>query len=89
MNELRAVTVGSAIPRTSSEWIIAEMVALVAVDAALASAERMRSRSLPLPLQASDRLYQFRGDDVSLGFIGRQRRQAGTGGGRGGCGCAC
>eukprot|EP00965_Chrysotila_dentata_P030441 1013224-Pleurochrysis_carterae.AAC.1 len=30
------------------------MVALVAVDAALASADRMRRSSLPLPLHASD-----------------------------------
>eukprot|EP00965_Chrysotila_dentata_P131302 4340712-Pleurochrysis_carterae.AAC.1 len=33
---------------------MAEMVALVAVDAALASAERRRRSSLPLPLHASD-----------------------------------
>eukprot|EP00965_Chrysotila_dentata_P054742 1817841-Pleurochrysis_carterae.AAC.1 len=30
------------------------MVALVAVEAALASADRMRSNSLPLPLHASE-----------------------------------
>eukprot|EP00965_Chrysotila_dentata_P157398 5200177-Pleurochrysis_carterae.AAC.1 len=41
--ELSAVTVGSEMPRTSSEWIVAEIVALVAVDAALASVARMRS----------------------------------------------
>eukprot|EP00965_Chrysotila_dentata_P132432 4379130-Pleurochrysis_carterae.AAC.1 len=33
---------------------MAEMVALVAVEAALASAERRRRSSLPLPLHASD-----------------------------------
>eukprot|EP00965_Chrysotila_dentata_P202186 6180986-Pleurochrysis_carterae.AAC.2 len=54
MNALSAVTVGSGIPRTSRECIMAEMVALVAVDAALASAERRRRSSLPLPLHASE-----------------------------------
>eukprot|EP00965_Chrysotila_dentata_P034896 1161815-Pleurochrysis_carterae.AAC.1 len=49
---LSAVTVGSEMPRTSREWIIADIVALVAVDAALASMARMRSKSLPLPLHA-------------------------------------
>eukprot|EP00965_Chrysotila_dentata_P254160 6211780-Pleurochrysis_carterae.AAC.6 len=32
MKKLSAVTVGSGIPRTSREWIMADMVALVRVD---------------------------------------------------------
>eukprot|EP00965_Chrysotila_dentata_P180754 5966453-Pleurochrysis_carterae.AAC.1 len=40
-------------PRTSCECNIAEIVALVAVEAAFASAASKRSSSLPLPLQAS------------------------------------
>eukprot|EP00965_Chrysotila_dentata_P097678 3229540-Pleurochrysis_carterae.AAC.2 len=51
-NELKAVTVGSATPRTSCDWSIAAIVALVAEDTALASAARVRSSSLPLPLLA-------------------------------------
>eukprot|EP00965_Chrysotila_dentata_P087514 2888885-Pleurochrysis_carterae.AAC.2 len=41
-------------PRTSREWIMVEMVALVAVEAAFASAAKMRRSSLPLPLQACE-----------------------------------
>eukprot|EP00965_Chrysotila_dentata_P095271 3149154-Pleurochrysis_carterae.AAC.1 len=52
-NALKAVTVGSLIPLTSCECIIAAMVSLVAVEAAFASFARMRNSSLPLPLQAS------------------------------------
>eukprot|EP00965_Chrysotila_dentata_P028941 962072-Pleurochrysis_carterae.AAC.1 len=39
-------------PRSSSECIMVAIVALVAVDATFASITRMRSSSLPLPLQA-------------------------------------
>eukprot|EP00965_Chrysotila_dentata_P125616 4153013-Pleurochrysis_carterae.AAC.1 len=39
-------------PRSSSECIMVAIVALVAVDTAFASIARMRSNSLPLPLQA-------------------------------------
>eukprot|EP00965_Chrysotila_dentata_P070593 2333668-Pleurochrysis_carterae.AAC.1 len=57
---------------------MAAMVALVAVDAALASADRMRSNSLPLPLHARDCFYQFRRYDVPFGFISGERRQTRT-----------
>eukprot|EP00965_Chrysotila_dentata_P146857 4848678-Pleurochrysis_carterae.AAC.1 len=67
-----AEAVCSATPRTSCEWSIAAMVALVAEDATLASAARVRSSSLPLPLLA-------RGcDDVALGFVVRERWQCGN-----------
>eukprot|EP00965_Chrysotila_dentata_P021213 702654-Pleurochrysis_carterae.AAC.1 len=56
--ELNAVTVGSEMPRTSREWIMVEMVALVAVEAAFASAARTRRSSLPLPLQACEYVRQ-------------------------------
>eukprot|EP00965_Chrysotila_dentata_P031002 1032280-Pleurochrysis_carterae.AAC.5 len=52
-NALSATTVGSLMPFTSSECIIAEIVALVAVEAAFASLARVRSKSRPLPLHAS------------------------------------
>eukprot|EP00965_Chrysotila_dentata_P190559 6173964-Pleurochrysis_carterae.AAC.1 len=52
-NALNAVTDGSEMPRTSCECNIAEMVALVAADAAFASAASKRSSSLPLPSQAT------------------------------------
>eukprot|EP00965_Chrysotila_dentata_P084722 2796160-Pleurochrysis_carterae.AAC.2 len=51
--ELKATTVGSEMPLTSVECSIAEIVALVAVEAALASLASMRNSSLPLPLQAA------------------------------------
>eukprot|EP00965_Chrysotila_dentata_P023020 762751-Pleurochrysis_carterae.AAC.1 len=54
MNALSAETVGSFMPRTSCECIIAAIVALVAVDAAFASADRIRKSSLPLPSHASE-----------------------------------
>eukprot|EP00965_Chrysotila_dentata_P148755 4912148-Pleurochrysis_carterae.AAC.8 len=56
MNALSAETVmGSFMPRTSCECIIAAIVALVAVEAAFASAVRIRKSSLPLlPSHASE-----------------------------------
>eukprot|EP00965_Chrysotila_dentata_P022134 732696-Pleurochrysis_carterae.AAC.1 len=41
-------------PRISSEWIMVAIVALVAVEAAFASAARSRRSSLPLPLHACE-----------------------------------
>eukprot|EP00965_Chrysotila_dentata_P101688 3357416-Pleurochrysis_carterae.AAC.2 len=51
-------------PFTSSECIIAEMVALVAVDAAFASFARVRSRSLPLPSHASAYVWRAAGQEM-------------------------
>eukprot|EP00965_Chrysotila_dentata_P024713 819203-Pleurochrysis_carterae.AAC.2 len=73
---------------------MAEMVALVAVDAALASAERRRRSSLPLPLHASEYVRRAAVHEmlwsnyVSFGFVCRQRRQTRACNGRGGCGCS-
>eukprot|EP00965_Chrysotila_dentata_P176215 5818579-Pleurochrysis_carterae.AAC.1 len=53
-NALNAVTVGSEMPRISSEYIMVAIVALVAVEAAFASVARMRRSSLPLPLHACE-----------------------------------
>eukprot|EP00965_Chrysotila_dentata_P168773 5573282-Pleurochrysis_carterae.AAC.14 len=49
---LKATNVGSKMPLTSCKCSIAAMVALIAVEAAVASNARSPSSSLPLPLHA-------------------------------------